>query len=85
MAKESGYYYIDINGKIVNSKAYMEEGTPFSKDGVAYAKGIPARGMQYGTEGFINKKGKLIKEKNVVRLILMVLLHSRFLLRKMAS
>ena len=63
MAKESGYYYIDINGKIVNSKAYMEEGTPFSKDGVAYAKGIPARGMQYGTEGFINKKGKLIKEK----------------------
>ena len=62
-AKENGYYYIDINGKMVNSEAYMEEGIPFSKEGVAYAKGIPLPGKSYGTEGFINKKGKIIKEK----------------------
>jgi len=62
-AKESGYYYIDMNGKMVNSEAYMEEGTPFSKDGVACAKGIPMPGKSYGGKAFINEKGKIIKGK----------------------
>ena len=38
-AKESGYYYIDMSGRMVNSIAYMDPGTPFNEDGVAYAKG----------------------------------------------
>ena len=61
-AKESGYYYIDMSGRMVNSVAYMEAGTPFSEDGIAYAKGIPIQGKSYGAEGFIDEKGKVIKE-----------------------
>ncbi len=61
-AKESGYYYIDMSGRMVNSVAYMEAGTPFSEDGIAYAKGIPIQGKTYGAEGFIDEKGKVIKE-----------------------
>ena len=61
-AKESGYYYIDMSGRMVNSVAYMEAGTPFSEGGIAYAKGIPIQGKTYGAEGFIDEKGKVIKK-----------------------
>ena len=61
-AKEIGYYYIDMSGRMVNSVAYMEAGTPFSEGGIAYAKGIPIQGKTYGAEGFIDEKGKVIKK-----------------------
>ena len=31
-------------------------------NGIAYAKGIPIQGKSYGAEGFIDEKGKVIKE-----------------------
>ncbi len=58
-AKEAGYYYIDKEGKLVNSKSFKDPGTPFNEDGLAYVTELEYR---YGLKdkGFMNEKGEFL-------------------------
>ncbi|MBO4458230.1 MAG: WG repeat-containing protein [Butyrivibrio sp.] len=55
--KESGFYYIDKAGKIVNSTPIKDEDvTPFNEDGIAYVRGM-RNGIHERDEGFMNING----------------------------
>ena len=64
-AKTDGFYYIDTKGHMINLKGFLDEGSPFNEDGVAYAKGVPTSGKINGIDGFINKKGKVIRQAGI--------------------